>query len=684
MYRSLLLSLGESVFVKLVAIAALLFLATRLRSRWSVSLAGAAVIVATWFAVQDRIVYSPAPALPNGTLDAWSRTTKSLNAPDHFTYRQDGFGPGVQEADGRSGRAAVLYRSSVGNSMLRYGVPDVGRYRGRHVRMSFWVRSDRRFDTVQADLQDGVSAPVVVTVQTRPRWQRHTIETYVDPNARLLLMTFNATSVTRGGIYVEDLALDVSARARVGTTRNGTFGGLLQRFAQGPLGFGALFGLALSVIVLGDRRWRNHVGTASLFLLFVYYYGREGRGDLAEIQVLASAPWPLIMTLGAFVWLGCREVLVSRRAQLLYGSIVFVFVMRDQGQIALSYVIGWQWIATRDNYLVDFAFVALAMLGLRSLEASTHVGRWPLSPRFGEVVAFGAVGAVLLAIGGKPYYIHPLMGPPPGGTVDFAGVPGVRAMLRGLSHGPTTRIAFTNDEFMEFHQGVGSALLEGVGEVSLYSSLPSARYRAWTIFHQLGIRPEQKWRGYTNETTPGTLARLAPIHTLGYSNAEIYRYTVVSRPPLDRNVLELLGVDYAVRIFPGPVTYTLAPATGSALGDDVRRLAPERAWTVSGGEVVTASKPMYVAKLATPLPRAFLLHGVSAEQQHELENELAPRVGGGHLRTASFDFPLSGARITRYEPERVSVEVGGDVDSVLVLSDLIIRSGPRRSTIVQH
>ena len=172
MYRSLLLSLGESVFVKLVAIAALLFLATRLRSRWSVPLAGAAVIVATLFAVQDRIVYAPAPALPNGTLDAWSRTTNSLNAPDHFTYRQDGFGPGVQEADGRSGRAAVLYRSSVGNSMLRYGVPDVGRYRGRHVRMSFWVRSDRRFDTVQADLQDGVSAPIVVTVQTRPRWQR--------------------------------------------------------------------------------------------------------------------------------------------------------------------------------------------------------------------------------------------------------------------------------------------------------------------------------------------------------------------------------------------------------------------------------------------------------------------------------------------------------------------------------
>lgn len=456
-------------------------------------------------------------------------------------------------------------------------------------------------------------------------------------------------------------------------TRDGTFAGVFRDFFSGPVLVGALLGLFLTTLVLRDLSWRDHAKTTLLFLIFVYYYCRQGIGDLAEIQILQSAPAAFKFALAAFVWLGCRQIRTSRLAQLAYISILLILILRDQGQIVLAYLAGLQWIPTRDNYIIDWAFLVLAMVGLGTVacEAPAAGGLgWPRSHLLAEGLALSAVFVTLVSTHANLYYVHALIGKAPADYPYFEGVPNLRALFRSLREDPTTRVFWANDNFMEFHHGMGSSLLEGLSQATLYASLGSGRYRDWTIFHQLGIRPEQHWQGYSNETTPGTIARLPKTNTLGYTNSRIYAYTLINRPPLDKNLLELLGVTYVLRLYPVVGPYKVEDREPPQLDEEVKRLRPNRIRLISGRAVPPQAKPMYVAEMSSPLPRAFLVHEVSEDRQAELRSEMAPRVEKGAIRTRSFLFPVTRAKITRYEPERVKVESDAPQGTVLVLSDL--------------
>ncbi len=455
-------------------------------------------------------------------------------------------------------------------------------------------------------------------------------------------------------------------------TRDGTFAGLLAGFVRGPALPGALVGLGLTLAVLRDFSWRRHARTSMLFLVFVYYYCREGPGDIGEMDVLRSAPAAFRLALGAFVWLGLGQIAASRPAQLACVSIVAVLVMRDQGQIVLAHLTGWLWIPTRDSYIVDFALTVLAAVGLTSLaEAPAGAGgrrAWRRALPGGLAVA--AVIATLASTSASPHYVHPLMGPAPPGYPYFEGVENVRALFRGLRTEPATRVFLANDDFMEFHHGMGASVLEGLGQVTLYASLIDSRFRDWANFHALGIRPEQRWRGYSNETAHGTMARLPRTSTLGRSNTEIYRHTVIARPPLDRDLLSLLGVRDVLRLYPVEGPYAVEDRTPAGIDEEIGRLAPARVRRITGRTLTEHSRPMYLAELASPLPRAFFLSGVPHDGRAALEAEMSPRVEPGAIRTASGRFPLGPAAITRYEPERVTVTVDAGTDGVLVLSDL--------------
>jgi hypothetical protein len=202
---------------------------------------------------------------------------------------------------------------------------------------------------------------------------------------------------------------------------------------------------------------------------------------------------------------------------------------------------------------------------------------------------------------------------------------------------------------MEFHHVMGSSLLEGVGQVSLYSSLGSARYREWTTLQRLGIRPEERWRGWSNETTAGTARRLPRGRDLGHPNSEIYKHTVINRPALDRDILELLGVRYALHLYPVDGSYRVEDREPEPIDEPVKRLEPRWVRLVTGRVLGEVGKPMYLAELSGSLPRAFVLASVGAETAR---------------------LPWRPAAITRYEPEHVEIEAESDGESVLVLSDL--------------
>jgi hypothetical protein len=290
-----------------------------------------------------------------------------------------------------------------------------------------------------------------------------------------------------------------------------------------------------------------------------------------------------------------------------------------------------------------------------------------------EGLALTAVAALILVMHSNLYYVHPLMGRAPEGHPYFSGVPSVRDLFRRLSEGSTSRAYLHNEPFMEFHHGAGSSLgslVEGFPQVTSYASLNSARYRDWTTYHRLGIRPEQHWRGYPNEYTPGTITRLPQTNNLGYTNSQIYDNTLINRPPLDGNLLRVLGVGRVlhVRFSAGP--YAIDDRAPPIPHDVLARLRPSRIRVISTPDTSTGADPMYVADLSAPLPRAFVIPAVPPVHRPEFESELVPRWEAGSLQTASLRLSVRPADITSYEPEHVRVTVSSRENGTLVLTDL--------------
>lgn len=673
LYRNLALSLTESVFLKLALLSGLLILALRTRPRRAYALVALAGALCALFLYQERVTFESDPALRNGSLESWTQTPEGRTVPEYFSY--DGTGDvrrTTAPGEVRSGTSASFIGApATGEARLRYTLPDVAPYRGKEVRLTFWSRSGNPTPgPARAIIEDGYRQPSVLTLPVGGGWARNTLTHYVDGDARALSITVAVDSSAPVGFLIDDIELARSSGfVRSKASRDGTLLGLFATFVSGPVLAGAFLGLALSLGRSGRSSWRDHAAQTLLLFPFVYYYCRQAQGDLGEVHYVRLAPAILQIVLAAGVWLGCDLLRRDPLARLAYASVCFVFLMRDQGQIILAYLTGWLWIPTRDNYIVDFAFLLLALLGLQRLADRTD-GHRRRGPGLAEGLALTGAAALILVTHSNLYYVHPLMGKAPDGYPYFSGVPSIRDLFRRLKEAPTSRAYLHNEPFMEFHHGAGSSLVEGFSQVTSYASLNNARYRDWTTYHRVGIRPEQHWRGYPNEYTPGTIARIPRTNTLGYTNSQIYSHTLINRPPLDGDLLRLLGVDRVlhVRFSAGP--YSIDDRV-PRLPNDVRaHLRPSRVRGISTPDAPTGAEPMFVADLAAPLPRAFLIPAIPPEHRAELESELTPRWEAGILRTASLRMPTEPAEITRYEPEHITVAVSTREDAMLVLTDL--------------
>jgi hypothetical protein len=676
--RNLAVSLIESLFLKLTLLAVLLILALRTSAQKAYILMALAGIVCALSVYQERVVFESDPVLENGSLESWAQAPEGRMLPEHFAYEGSAdvkrtTAPG----DARSGTSAVFIEApATGEARLRHTLPDVSSYRGRNVRLTFWSRSQGPVPAAaRAVIEDGYSQASVLTLPFGDRWVQSTLTHYVDAEAKTLSLAIVVPSNVPAGVLIDDIALErTSGFVRSKASRDGTLLGLFTAFLSSPVLVGALFGLALSLVLPGRAPWRDYATRSLLFFPFVYYYCRQAYGDLGEVHYVQLAPAILEAALAAGVWLGCGLLRRNPLAQLAYASVCFVLLMRDQGQIVLAYLTGWLWMPTRDNYIIDFSFVLLALLGLAQLASHRNSPVEPDRPRgsgVAEGLALVAVGALLITTHSNLYYVHPLMAKVPSGYPYFTGVENVRDLFGRLKENQTSRAYLDNEPFMEFHHGAGSSLLEGFSQVTSYASLNNSRYREWTTYHHLGIRPQQSWRGYTNEYTLGTIARLPRTNTLGYTNSQIYTYTLINRPPLDPNLLSLLGVSRIVHLYPSSGVYEVHHGVAPSVDAAITRLHPTRLRAITAPDAPKEARPMFVADLRTPLPRAFLVPRVRTDQSYEFESELSPQVEVGTIRTASLRLPFKPATITRYEPERVSIRVSGDDGAtMLVLTDL--------------
>ena len=466
-------------------------------------------------------------------------------------------------------------------------------------------------------------------------------------------------------------------------------GELLASFARSPVAIGALLGLLLSVLLGRTLSWRRELQTFACFIVFIYYWCRPGPGDAyGEMAVIRTAPAFLSAALSGLVWLGCRHVGRDYWATLSFLAAVFVLLMRDQGQVLLSYIAGVVWVPQRDSYLADFPWAVLGGIGLN--RAERRVREMYLLFRGGQlsrkwrglVSPLSAITlfALVLSLRPDPYFAHWMMDKSPPDYPYYAGVPDIRRALRQLRESDTTRIFIVNKPTKSQTFGYGEALLERVGQVTLYSSSVPKNYRDWTFYQRTGLVPGD-WVGYNSAFTPQMLAKLPHHKEVGLRNDLLYFYTVIARPALARDLLRLMGVSYVVMFkqsLDDPTVDFFDLGNHAELETKMAGLRLEDVREMPAGYYVPNANPgqtfvretMIVGRLVGSLGRAFTVHAVSEARFGEFSGELNPKVASASIRTASFEFPIESVAIERYEPERVTVRARGAGDTYLVITDL--------------
>lgn len=386
---------------------------------------------------------------------------------------------------------------------------------------------------------------------------------------------------------------------------------------------------------IGALAWRlslraslAEIARASCLLLPVsFYWCRVGVGDLHELQVMRLAPVPLQMIFGFIGFVGCASVEKHRRAPVFYLLVILVLLIRDQGQIVMSYLLGLTWIPTRDNFLIDFSQVALAGFGLTTL--------W----RYRPIVPGILFVCLVVCFASNKYYSQWEVGPAPNNFGNYRGLRGADEVITSLRDSPEWRSYFTSPGGWE-----ANSLRLGAGEVTLYSSLISARYRDWIIFRRFGIRPEEAWASHPGEYTPETLAKLPAKNLKGFRNDEVYWWKLRAWPPENSAVLRLMGVSHVV---------SETPLAKSADYTDYRQV-----------------NRFHTARLTDPLPRAFVVADLPSDKRASFSKEMGAFVEKGAVIAAGLRLPITPAKILRFEPERVEISVESPQGGIFVLTDL--------------
>jgi hypothetical protein len=394
------------------------------------------------------------------------------------------------------------------------------------------------------------------------------------------------------------------------------------------------------------------------------------------MALMATAPGPLIGVIIFLALIGTRRVGNSRLATAALISVVFVEIVREQGQVVMAYTAGWLWLPLRDNYLIDFSITLLCLHGLRELGAligrRVQAGLFVRAARMRDAIAVALAALIAASAGDIRYHPQELLRPAPLGYPFYRGEPDLQPIFASIARLPQSRVYLLEYDRFGFTRGFGDALFAKVGEVTLYASLAEQNYKEWAVFQDLGIRPEADWGGYPGGYTPRTIRTLPPRNSLGRDNdTGYYRHSVIVQPPLRADMLRLLGVTHilAVRTI-GTEPDLIYPMGAPNTDRDLAALRFTETKSIEYKSSIDSTAHHTLFTLAVPLPRAFVLAGADRKAQQALEHELSPQIEGQQIAFAGYHFAIQPARIEHYERESVIVHANLPEDGMLVLGDL--------------
>jgi len=417
----------------------------------------------------------------------------------------------------------------------------------------------------------------------------------------------------------------------------------IRLFVHSPVMFGALIA---SIMIIRNPSRKYLLSAWILFMLPAYYWCKPLGNDDAR-YLLRITPFLFQGIWGFLVWMGCTQVRRYRIAMLAYLSVLIVFILQSQGQIILSYLFGYLWIPGRDNYLIDFSFIVIAAFG-----TTTYFRFKPLIMRLAPfIIVFAAYNNLYYAAFPQPIpgYANPLLNSKL--PYDpFKEVPGLRDTIKKWNYLPYQRAIDTDIE-NKLPQNQGTFLLEHAGNATFYGSISPAPYRELINFYRYGIKPEDKVAGYPSFYAERTISRLPKLNTKGLSNGLIYYSTVWVTPPLELDLLRLLGVNHIITRDDG----VIPPL--------VEKLKLRN---------VTKAGEFNEAELSDTLPRSFLVANVNQENLQDFKENMKPHIELESDKTSlsSDGYMARPAHFLKYEPEYVSIQAESDSGGYLVLTDV--------------
>jgi hypothetical protein len=452
------------------------------------------------------------------------------------------------------------------------------------------------------------------------------------------------------------------------------------------------FFLGFGVSVLVSKTLHRNLNSKMLLRAFalglplLYYWGRTSAGDLDEVLIMRPLPWGIKFLMGFFAFHGLTHAWSGRITRVAYSLYIFLILMRTQGQIVLSYLLGYFWIPTRDNYTIDFALSILFAGGAAAFAQA-------MRQHFKIRLASGVPIALVLLVGvtslwNNPYYVHWVAMRSSPDHPHYMDPPSTRAIVENFKNDRQWRYFLINKPTFSMTFGFPSSLFQQVGQVTHYDSLVPKNYKDWTLFQRLGVkpRPNSDWEAYSSAFTPATnellQIRVPEFEIPGWDR---YFYTMIARPAIETNALKLLGVkwlvffeksvaDPAIEPFDLKSTLTIDSLVSRVKPEKVERHSQSGYYFRGSSGTLPDGNPYFdetidVVHLTDPLPRAISIPRDGLTQSALIENRV-PTVSGRSIQIDSTTLSYHEERITYFQPKEVRVSVTSSRDSYLILSDL--------------
>ena len=237
--------------------------------------------------------------------------------------------------------------------------------------------------------------------------------------------------------------------------------------------------------------------------------------------------------------------------------------------------------------------------------------------------------------------------------------------MREINESQTWRIFFADvNRVRGISWGYGSCLLEGLNQVSMYTSLSPTNYKYWSFSNRTGIISDEPFQSYTAEYSEKTMRWLPKVNTFGLGNEMIVNYAVEAKPRTERYSLGLLGVNQIV--MEKPFTKLMIENLGLK---NIKKVGEPFVAPLTS-PVSKRFDGLWVAELSTTLPRAFIIKGMDLKNQHQLSSERAPKFDRETIEVSSKKYHYERVSISKYEPEYVRFDLNTSKDAQLVLLDL--------------